>query len=136
MKKSIIAVVLVCVSITTCYDKVCRELAPNIRYAHPFNGQTIDYHFSLGTKEGSNYPTICYVHLSDEDKKILWQKLSDIKNKVVDKELQESFSSDSVVSKVLADFKEMRKYETKRFTIVPLTVRDVLDRLKITGMFR
>lgn len=134
MKRQILIALLTIVTISSSYDKVCREIAPNIRYAHPFNGKTIDYHFSLGTKEGSTYPTICYVHLSDEDKKILWQKLSDIKNKIVDKELQESFSSDSVVAKVLSDFKEMRKYQTKRLSVAPLTVQDVLERIKIQGI--
>ncbi|MFZ5953919.1 MAG: hypothetical protein ACOYT8_02330 [Candidatus Dependentiae bacterium] len=133
MKKTIFLNGLLLIFMINSYDKVCQEMRPNIRYAHPFNGKKIDYQFSLGIKEENSYPTICFVHLSDEDKKILWQKLSNMKDKIVDKELQESFSSDSVVAKVLSDFKEMRKYGTKKdaFSLKKLTVGDVLEKLEL-----
>lgn len=114
------------------YDKICREESPQARYVHPFPEKGITYQFSLGIKEESNYPTLCYVHLTAEDKKVLWQKLSTIRDKKITKELLESFSSDSVVFKVLADFKEKNKHNPT--AISELLVNDVMNALRLQNI--
>lgn len=132
MKKIIITILLTS-AVTFNYDKLCRQIIPQARYAHPFKGQSIDYQVNLGINEETNYPTICYVHLTQEDKKILWQKLHSIQDKTITKELVESFSNDSVVSKVLADFKTKHKHESSAVS-QKITVRYVINVLNLSDL--
>ncbi|BDC34122.1 hypothetical protein Noda2021_00800 [Candidatus Dependentiae bacterium Noda2021] len=132
MKKTIMTLLILSAT-SYSYDKVCRQINPLARYAHPFKGLTIDYQINLGINEETNHPTICYVHLTLEDKKILWQKLHTIQDKAITKELVESFSNDSVVSKVLADFKTKHKHESSAVSH-KITVGHVINTLNLSDL--